>query len=128
MSQPTGQPKTIWVVDDDVMILDAVRLVLEGERYHVETSLDGAPIRALGAGAQALPDLILLDVLLAGEDGLDLCRLVKTRLETRHIPVVLFSADSRVGPQVAGVCGDDYLPKPFDIDTLVELVHRHIGA
>lgn len=123
------------------MILDAVRLVLEGEGYRVETSRDGALIRNLmrkleaapAAGGvarpvRALPDLILLDVLLGTEDGLVLCRLLKSRPETRHIPVVLFSANSRVGPEAANSCGDEYLPKPFDIETLIEIVRRRTGS
>lgn len=124
---PESNPPTVWVIDDDQMILDSVRLVLEGEGYRVETSLEGAPLRELAASRRPAPNMILLDVLLAGENGLELCRLIKSSARGGHVPVVLFSANSQLGPQVAQECGDDYLAKPFDIDDLIAMVHRFTG-
>ena len=117
--------KSIWVVDDDEGILEVVRVLLEGEGYHVKTFVNGQSLRRLNMHGE-LPDLILLDVLLSGEDGRDICRLLKHRQETKDIPVIMLSAHSSAA-KVASVCGaDDFIGKPFEIDALIETIEKHL--
>ncbi len=95
--------------------------VLTDEGYRVQTSLNG---RCLQRIESDLPDLILLDVLLQGEDGRELCQQLKGREQTRHIPVILFSAHITANSAIE-VCGaDDFLAKPFRIQELLAIVAR----
>src|SRR5205085_4540524 len=115
--------KKILVVDDDENILEMVQLVLEDEGYQVETSPNGACFQQMHG---ELPNLILLDILLSGEDGRELCRLLKSREQTRHIPVILFSAHFNARNITAMNGADAFLSKPFHINELVSLVKRYI--
>ncbi len=112
--------KKILVVDDAEAILDVVRLILEGEGYDVQTSLNGSCFKQMKTD---LPHLILLDVLLPGEDGREICQRLKSNEQTKHIPVILFSAHVR-GEGTHGA--DAFLTKPFHIKRLVETVRRYV--
>ena len=114
-----AREKRILVIDDDLGILEVVVEVLSGEGYHVQTSLNGACLQRLESEP---PDLILLDVLLQGEDGRDLCRQVKSHEQTRQIPVILFSANTAANSSVAACGADAFLPKPFRVSELLDLV------
>ena len=115
--------KKILVVDDDIGILEMVQLVLEDEGYEVQARLNGACFHQMRSD---LPDLILLDVLLSGEDGRELCQRLKGDERTRHIPVILFSAhfSERDIPAMSGA--DAFLPKPFHLLELIDLVERYL--
>ena len=117
--------KKIMVVDDDESILEVMHIVLEGEGYDVETRVNVQSLQELDG---ELPDMILLDVLLSGEDGTEICKRLKSQQETRDIPIILLSAHSSAG-KTARECGADaFLDKPFDIDVLVEMVKQHLGS
>lgn len=114
--------KTILIIDDDETILEVVRIILEDAGYQVMSSSSGDIIDRL----TMLPDLIFLDVLLSGEDGVEICKKIKVTKILKHIPVVMLSAHSSAG-KVSEACGaDDFLPKPFDIDVLVGKVKEYI--
>lgn len=114
----------ILVVDDNTEILHVIREILRSEGYHVQISTNGACLRHL---ERDLPDVILLDVLLEGEDGRELCRDLKCHEHTREIPVILFSASIMASDHV-GECGaDEFLSKPFQIAQLLHLVARMIA-
>jgi DNA-binding response OmpR family regulator len=83
------QPKVL-VVDDDEVIHTLMRYCLDGEPYTVLDALDGQ--RALEIADQEMPDLILLDVMMPGLDGMAVLRLLKTQDRTRRIPVIMFTA------------------------------------
>ena len=74
-----------------------------------------------------LPDLILLDVLLQGEDGRKLCGQLKGREQTGHIPVILFSANITANSAAQAWGADDFLTKPFRRKELLDLVARWIN-
>jgi CheY-like chemotaxis protein len=115
--------KKILVVDDEISILEMVQLVLESEGYEVQARLNGAYFQQMRSD---LPDLILLDILLSGEDGRELCRRLKGDEKTRHIPVILLSAhfSARDSPAMSGA--DAFLPKPFHLRELIDLVKRYL--
>ncbi|WP_246104309.1 response regulator transcription factor [Mucilaginibacter corticis] len=81
--------KKILLMDDDQGILDIVSYLLTDSGYDVQTQADGKTISAVIAGFQ--PDLILMDVMLAGMDGRLICRDLKANVLTLHIPVILIS-------------------------------------
>jgi CheY-like chemotaxis protein len=115
--------KKILVVDDDESITEVIQIVLEGEGYEVEISLDGGRIPDFPG---RLPDLILLDILLQRKDGRKICQQLKSDQKTSHIPVIVLSAHSD-GSQAAADCGaDGFLEKPFDVDVLISTVEQYL--
>jgi two-component system response regulator MprA len=109
---------TILVVDDEAAVRDALRRALELERYRVELAADG--LEALGrlrSGEE--PDAVLLDVLMPGLDGLEVCRTL--RREGSGVPILMLTARAEVSDRVAGLDAgaDDYLLKPFALEELL---------
>ena len=117
--------KKILVVDDDEGILEVVQIVLEGEGYRVQTSLNGESLQNL---KDDMPDLILLDVLLSGEDGRSICKRLKGDVKTAHIPIIVLSAHSDASKLAVTIGADGFLEKPFDVDVLIEVVERHLAT
>lgn len=119
--------RRILVVDDDKDILDVIQYILEDSGYMVETLADG---RYLFDKARSFkPDLIILDIMLGNMDGRELCRDLKTNMETHKIPVIMISAShALVDINSATVKPDDFVAKPFDIDALLSCVQRQIVA
>ena len=117
--------KRILVVDDEQGILKVVQAILEDEGYSVQTRLDGQCLQNMQGD---LPDLILLDIMLGGEDGRDLCAQLKQREETRHIPIILCSAYFK-GDIITYLAGaSTILPKPFEIDDLINTIARYTSS
>ncbi len=111
--------KRILVVDDEPTILAAVADRLRAESFTVDTAVDGPS--AVAAAAATAPDLVVLDVMLPGFDGLEVCRRIQAE---RAIPVLMLTArtdetDMLIG---LGVGADDYLTKPFSMRELVARV------
>jgi DNA-binding response OmpR family regulator len=117
--------KQIAVVDDDPDILDAIQFVLEDAGYDVVTSPKGEYAENL-PNQSKLPDLLILDMLLSGKDGRVICQKLKNQRETQHMPILMISAHPSAKEAVAQVGADDFLPKPFDINTLLEKVDKSI--
>ncbi|MBE3561243.1 MAG: response regulator [Ktedonobacteraceae bacterium] len=106
----------ILVVDDDEDIVEVMQIVLQTEGYEVITSPDGDYLTHY---SQGLPDLILLDVLLKGQNGSEICRRLKSDARTASIPVIMLSAHTET-EKLADISGaDDFLEKPFDVDELL---------
>jgi DNA-binding response OmpR family regulator len=109
----------LLLVEDDDAIASTLRLHLEEAGYHLHRESDG--LRAMGAIDRQRWDLVLLDLMLPGADGWDVCR----HLRARHadVPVIMLSARSAEAHRVLGLelGADDYLAKPF---SMLELVAR----
>src|SRR4029453_12000678 len=110
----------ILVVDDERAVRESLRRALELEGYQVELAEDGEQALERVAGL-AEPDAVILDVLMPGIDGLEVCR--RLRAEANAVPVLMLTARAEVDSRVAGLDAgaDDYLPKPF---ALAELLAR----
>ena len=104
----------ILVVDDVEANVRLLEAKLTAEYYEVATAYDGPT--ALAMAAQMLPDIILLDVMMPGMDGFEVCRRLKDDPLTRHIPVVLVTALDGRGDRITGLeaGADDFLTKPID--------------
>lgn len=114
--------RTVLVVDDEPAILEIVQAILEDEAYSVTVTDRCHSVETLIH--RTLPTVILLDVLLAECDGRTLAKHLKSQEETKHIPIILFSA--HVNAEALHACGaDDFLAKPFEIDALVRKVDRY---
>jgi DNA-binding response OmpR family regulator len=111
--------KNILVVEDEEAIAEAVRARLASEGYHVNVVHDGP--QALKAAAQDPPDLVVLDLMLPGMDGLEVCREIQ---RTDWVPVLMLTARTEETDKVAGfaVGADDYLTKPFSLRELTARV------
>jgi len=103
----------ILVVDDEEDILELVRFNLSREGYAVLTAPTGE--KAVDMARERRPDLIVLDLMLPGIDGLEAARILKTHAETRSIPIVMLTAKGEEPDVVAGLelGADDYVVKPF---------------
>jgi len=118
--------KLILVVDDDESILEVVQIVLESEGYAVQTAMNSAFLQQL-ASQPMLPDLILLDVLLSGEDGREISQQLKANARLQHIPVVMLSAHSDASKMANAGGADAFLEKPFDVDVLLDMVQQYLS-
>ena len=106
----TTPAQRVLVVDDDETVSDVVRRYLERDGYEVEVAADGTA--ALERALDHPPDLLVLDLMLPGLDGFEVCR----RLRQRHaVPVIMLTAKGDVDDRIAGleVGADDYVTKPF---------------
>ena len=112
-------PKRVLIVEDDIHIAELMRMHLHDEGYVIEQAADG------NAGAQLLErerwDAIVLDLMLPGIDGLEICR--RARAMARYTPIIITSARSSEVHRILGLelGADDYLSKPFSV---LELVAR----
>ncbi len=111
--------RQVLVVDDEARILEVVQYALEREGYRVSSVDDGS--KAVDALARGAFDLVVLDVMLPGLDGLEVCRRVRA---TSKVPILFLSARSDEIDRVLGLelGGDDYLVKPFSPRELVARV------
>lgn len=116
-------PSRILVVDDDHAIAEMVGIVLRGKGFDVVTAPDGAS--ALDAFDRVGPDLVLLDLMLPGMDGIEVCRELRRR---SGVPVIMLTARSDTSDVVEGLeaGADDYLTKPFEPDELVARIRARV--
>ncbi len=114
--------KQIYIVEDEKDIVDLLRYNLEKEGYRVLSSLDGA--EAIKRIPEKSPDLVLLDLMLPGADGLSVCRSLKSDPKTARIPVVMLTAKGEESDKIVGLelGADDYVTKPFSVKELLARV------
>jgi CheY-like chemotaxis protein len=72
------------------------------------------------------PDLILLDIWMAGVSGLDVCRHLKARQDTKHIPIVMFSAYPNASSSALEAGADDFIEKPYSMDDMLAMVKKNL--
>lgn len=116
----------IYIVEDDPEIRELEQYALESSGFRAESFASAPPFyTALSA---SVPDLILLDIMLPGEDGLTILRKLRTRAETRDTPVILVTARNSELDTVRGLDlgADDYLSKPFGIMELISRVKARL--
>lgn len=110
----------VLVVDDDQSILDAMEIALNLEDYDVETTTRGED--TFSKIESFKPDLILMDVYLSGMDGREICKQIKEDDKTKHIPVIIFSANRSMKEVFKESGANDFIGKPFNMDELYEKV------
>lgn len=115
--------RRILIVDDDEAILEAISVMLEMEGYEVFTSTsDGEGLYKLIR--ENHPHLILLDVLLSGADGRDVCVELKNNPLSKATPVIMVSAHLSAGKNFHEYGAQAFLPKPFDIEELLQTIKK----
>jgi diguanylate cyclase (GGDEF)-like protein len=118
----------IVVVDDSLTVRMMLKSHLEGAGYRVDVFADGeSACDALGS-VRPLPDLVLLDVIMPGMDGMAVLSFIKDTLRTGFVPVIFLTAQGEVRDRVHGLNlgADDYIAKPFEADELLARVRAHI--
>jgi two-component system response regulator MprA len=112
----------ILVVDDERAVRESLRRALELEGYEIELAADGREALSVLVGEEQQPDAVILDVLMPGVDGLEVCR--RLRATGNHVPVLMLTARDEVENRVAGLDAgaDDYVTKPFALEELLARV------
>lgn len=114
--------RRIWIVEDEPDIAELVAHNLRKERFNVRTFHDGETF--LGSLEVEIPDLVILDLMLPGVDGLEICRMLRAEERTRSIPIIILTAKGDEVDIVVGleIGADDYVVKPFSVRELVARV------
>lgn len=127
MNNPTalkhrGTRKRILVADDDPAILEVITLMLEDAEYEVATSVNGETVEKVRG---ILPDLILLDIWMSGMDGRDVCKHLRAKKKTKHIPIVMISANRDAEAIAFSAGANDFIAKPFEMNKLLAMVEKY---
>jgi CheY-like chemotaxis protein len=127
-----SEKKLVLVVDDDPDLVEAVCMKLESEDFRIAKAYDG--VMAWEKIKEQRPDLIVLDVMMPNKNGYTVCDEIKKDLEYKDITVVLLTA---VGEAVATTdythmdgktsLADEFIPKPIDLDELMEIIRHYLG-
>jgi two-component system OmpR family response regulator len=122
-SQAGKPPATILVVDDEPSLRDTIAYALRREGFVVETAAEGN--RAVAIARERSPDLVILDVMLPGLDGFEVCRLIRRE---SPVPIVMLSAKGEELDRVLGleIGADDYIGKPFHMRELIARVRAQL--
>jgi two-component system alkaline phosphatase synthesis response regulator PhoP len=114
--------KKILVIDDDPGLLELVGFILEQQGYEVITALDGS--EGLRKVMEEKPDCLILDIMLPGIDGIEVCRYLRANPKTANLPILMLTAKALPRDQKIGFesGADDYLTKPFALSELVKRV------
>src|SRR3989344_3387358 len=115
--------KHIFVIDDDVEILEVIKILLVEKGYRV--TLISETNNIFEAVAKDIPDLILLDIWMSGMDGIEIASTLKSKEQLKGVPIVMISANNEGERLAKEAKVDDFLPKPFDIDDILKIVEKH---
>ena len=119
-----SKKKKLLVVDDEQDILEFLKVILEDEGYIVVTTDKDDYLEGLNNDTP--PDLILLDLLLSGKDGREIVKHLKMQENTKHIPIIMFSAHPGAQETTRQAGADDFVAKPFEIDLLLSKIKQHL--
>ena len=116
----TVMSKRALVVEDDANIAELLRLYLGKDGFDVMICADGA--RAESTFDLFSPDVMLLDLMLPGKDGLQICRDIRKK---SSVPIIMLTAKGETSDKITGldVGADDYVTKPFDVKELLARIH-----
>jgi DNA-binding response OmpR family regulator len=120
------QEVDILLVDDDKDICVMVAAILKFAGHSVQSC--SIPDQLPGLLAAASPRLLLMDMLLSGTDGRDVCRQLKNTPELQHLKIIMMSAHPDADKSCREAGADDFIPKPFDMDFFIERVNRQLAA
>ncbi|MCF6287105.1 MAG: response regulator [Candidatus Hydrogenedentes bacterium] len=128
MATDTDFGRYILVVDDLIENTFVLKSFLSPMGYHVEAAMEGA--QALEMVAEKLPDVVLLDLMMPGMDGFEVCRRLKQDPKTRHIPVIIVTgmSDRESNLKAVEAGADDFLLKPFDRILLEARIRSAVNA
>lgn len=116
--------KTIYIVEDETGIRDALQLLLSFENYEVRSF---STIEAFNNRNQSeIPDIFILDVMMPDGLGTDVCNQLKENSATANVPVMIMSAHAKNAEVIKSCNADIFVSKPFDIDDVIEKIENLI--
>ena len=118
----TPKKKTILVADDNVGIVASLTMALEYGGYEVKSIMNGDDVQKIKA---PFPDLILLDIWMAGVNGLDVCRYLKAKRETANIPIIMISAYPGASASALEAGANGFMEKPYSMRDMLATVGKH---
>lgn len=117
--------KEILVIDDDLAILEVIKIILEEKGYKVATISDSTTVEKYILSHA--PQMIFVDFWMAGLNGKKIVGIVKENTQTQNIPVIMISANHDVKQIAEEIQADGFLAKPFDISDLTTIVDKYIN-
>lgn len=117
--------KKVFVFDDNTDILELCTIILEDAGYEIKTSSTSNNI--IDQVLSYIPDIIFMDNWLPDVGGIDATRELKQHATLKNIPVIYFSANNDVKSLAEQAGADGYLSKPFDIQELENIIHKHLS-
>ena len=114
----------ILIIDDDPDVRTVMNVLMKKQGYEVETA--SRQEEALEKLHSFQPTVVLLDVLLSGADGRELCRTIKATESLRHIPVIMFSAHPGAADNIASYGADEFISKPINTEALLRKVESFL--
>ena len=120
-------PKKILIVEDNVLMMEVMTYILMNNGYAVTSLANGSEvfnnIKAIH------PDLVIMEDVLPGMDGTEICKLLKLNKATHNLPVIICSGDDSIDESMnQNGAPDDILHKPFDIKCLIDMVEFQLAA
>jgi len=120
--------KRILIIEDDPSVLRAISYMLEKEGYQVLTATNG--LEGLSKAKGENPDLLILDVMLPGIDGFEICHRLRAESQIAHLPILMLSAKGQATDRSTGlqVGADEYLTKPVERSVLLSKIEALLAA
>ncbi|MFA5135991.1 MAG: response regulator [Patescibacteria group bacterium] len=115
--------KKILIIEDDRDVAQALTTVLK-DTYQIQVLYQGGSVRKTIREFKA--DLVLLDLLIPGESGIDICKRVKNEEDLKHIPIIIVSAHPGARDIANEIKADDFLAKPFDMKKMFKIIEKHL--
>ena len=119
----TNKKMKVMIADDDLGILDSMKIMLEDEGYQVNTTTNGQDVKGLCDKLLELPDILLLDIWMSGMNGQDICKYLKSNKSTQHIPIIIISANKDTEAIAKQCKADGFLKKPFEMNELFKKIN-----
>ncbi|WP_231491682.1 response regulator transcription factor [Pedobacter sp. Leaf170] len=117
--------KRIHILEDDQEIRNVIEILLKEEGFELQLSSSFSELKK--NIQDAMPDLFLLDVMLPDGNGAEICEDLKTDIFTKHIPIIVMSAQNNSEQKAIDAFADDYISKPFDIYDVLERINTQIN-
>jgi DNA-binding response OmpR family regulator len=128
MVEPVEETKSILIVDDEPHIVNLVKLSLDKSRYKVSGAYSAR--EALRLIDNEIPDVIIVDIMMPGVNGYELCQALRENMKTKHVPIIILSAKGQMNDKLHAidVGADDYITKPFDPMELERRIKLNLGS
>ena len=120
--------KNILIVDDEPHIVNLVKLSLDKSKYAVSGAYSAR--EALRIVESQIPDVIIVDIMMPGVNGYELCQALRENIKTKHVPIIILSAKGQMNDKLHAidVGADDYITKPFDPMELERRIKLNLGT
>ena len=115
----------VLIIDDDPDVRILMDSLMKQQGYEVETASHRE--EAMDKLEEFQPSVVLLDVLLSGSDGREICQEIKTNSNMQHIPVIMFSAHPGAADNIESYGADDFITKPINTDALLEKLNKFVS-